>query len=606
MSRLGAEVGGDLTGVGSVDWPRSKLPPPVGHGSVPTSMIREAFQDLKRVRQIAVIAARHGFADVVERGGLWAVLGGKESVELSPEARAQSGARRFRSLLAELGPTFVKLGQVLSTRADLLPAEVVEELGTLQDQVGPIDPELVRTQIETSLGKPLTELYAHVEREPLASASIAQVHRARTIDGREVVVKVQRPNIAEQIRSDLSVLRALARALEAVVEEVGVYTPTGIIEEFDRAIVEELDFEHEAGNIRAFHRNHEQRPRVRVPLVIDALTTKTVLTMEFLEGAKLSQAQLEPAAKESLARLIVDTSFRQLFEDGLFHGDPHPGNLLVLNGGDPQAPTLALIDFGLVGRLTRPMQEQMVQLVLAVALKDSDSVARMLYRIGAPGSRANLVGFKADIDAILGQYLPTQLKDIDAKQLLRDLLDLAVKYKIRIPREYAILSRASVATEGILRSLYPGLNIGEVALPHAKKLLQDRVSPGELEGGLWKTVLRLSNAANELPTQLSQLMLDLEAGKLAITVQSEQMTELNRNLRSLAMVAFVGLCACGFIVGAFISFARADWNVAGVPLLGVLGVVAAGFLFGAASAWYLVAPRMQKVSLAKWLGRRPR
>ncbi|MBX7097574.1 MAG: phosphotransferase [Myxococcaceae bacterium] len=566
-------------------------------------MIREAFQDLNRVRQIAVIAARYGYADLLDRGGFWSKLGKKETVEPTPEARALSGAKRFRALLAELGPTFVKLGQVLSTRADLLPAEVVEELGALQDHVPPFPMEQVRAQIEGAFGKSLETLYARFDSAPIAAASIAQVHRATTVQGEEVVVKVQRPGIAEQIRADLSVLHSLASALEAVVDEAGLYSPTGIIEEFDHAIRDELDFLNEAQNIHAFHRNHRERPAVRVPTVIDALTSRTVLTMEYLPGVKLSSAKLTEAGKEHLAKAIVGTAFQQLFEDGLFHGDPHPGNLLVLDGSPPDAPVLALIDFGVVGRLTRGMQEQLVQLVLAVAIKDSESVARQLYRLGEPDRRANLVAFKADVDQILRQYLPTTLGEVNAKQLLRDLLDLAVKYRIRIPKEYAILSRASVATEGVLRSLFPGLNIGEVALPHAKKLLQDRFAPTQLEGGLWKAALRLSNAANELPTQFSQLMLDLESGRLTISVHSEQMKELNQNLRSLAMVAFVGLCACGFIVGAFISFARSDWVIGGVPALGVLGVVAAGFLFGAALAWYVVAPRLGKVSLARWLGK---
>jgi ubiquinone biosynthesis protein len=568
-------------------------------------VIREAFQDLNRVRQIAVIAGRHGFADVLDRSGMWAKLGRKEPVEQTPESRRETMARRFRMLLSELGPTFIKLGQVLSTRADLLPAEFIDELALLQDQVPPFPIAQVRQQITEAFHRPMEELFPTFDTEPIAAASIAQVHRAVTQDGLEVVVKVQRPGIAEQIRADLSVLRYIARALEAVVEEVGVYTPTGIIEEFDRAIHEELDFLNEASNIRAFYKNHQNRTGIRIPNVYDELSTRGVLTMEYLHGTKLSQAMagMTETGKQVLAQNLLENGFKELFEDGLFHGDPHPGNLLLLDGHPPENPVLALIDFGLVGRITKQMADTLISLIVAVAIKDSESVARLLYRLGAPDNRPNLLGFKNDIEAIIGQYLPTELSQINAKSLMRDLLDLAVKYKIRVPKEYAILSRASIATEGILRSLYPKMNIGQVALPYAKHLLQDRFDPSQLQGGMMKTLLRLQSAANELPMQLSQILLDLESGKFSVTVRSEQMEVLNKNLRALAVVSFSGLCACGFIVGAFISFASKDWTVAGVPTLGLFAVIAASFLFGVMMTWYLFGGTVRKLSLTRLLGK---
>ncbi len=564
-------------------------------------MIREAFQDLNRVRQIAVIAARHGFADLLERSGTWKVLGRKEQVEVAPEVRRASVARRFRMFLNDLGPTFIKLGQILSTRADMLPAEFIDELSTLQDHVPPMSTEALFRQLRESLGKDAKELFASIEEEPLAAASIAQVHRAVTHGGDEVVIKVQRPGITEQIRADLSVLHYLARLLEAVVEETGIYTPTGIIEEFDLAIHEELDFLHEAQNIREFHRNHKDRPYLKVPRVFDELTTRTVLTMEFIRGTKISQIDSAAHDKQTVARNLVEASFRQLFQDGIFHGDPHPGNILVLDDG-----VIALIDFGIVGRLTRQMQQTLVSLVMAVALKDSDSVARILYRVGVPDARANLVGFRNDIDGILHEYLPTTLGSINAQNLLRDLFDLAVKYRIRIPREYALLSRASISIEGILRSLSPDLQISELATPYARELLAEQYDPNMLQGGLLKAALRLQSVAQDLPVQLSQIMLDLESGKFSVTVKSDGLDRLNQNLRALGAIAFLGLCACGFVVGIFISFARHDWQVRGFPVLGLLGVVAVAMLFGAVMTWYLFGGRVGKISLTRLLKRRRR
>ena len=565
-------------------------------------MIKEAFQDLNRVRQIATIAARHGFGEWLERAGLFRMIGRREQVEVSEEARRASTARRLRLLLNELGPTFIKLGQILSTRGDLLPKEVIAELSTLQDQVPPFPLQEVMEQIRKSLGKPPEELFERIDPEPLAAASIAQVHRAVTRGGDQVVIKVQRPDIGDQIRSDLSILRGLARLLEAVVEETGIYSPTGLVEEFDRAIHEELDFLNEAANVRAFYENHRGREYVRIPRVFADLSSRTVLTLEFVDGVKISQVDLSKHDRAAIAHRVIEGAFQQLFVDGLFHGDPHPGNILVLEGD-----VLGLLDFGLVGRVSKQMQETLVMLVLAIALKDADSVARLLYRVGVPDGRANLSAFKNDIAQILGQYLPTTLGAINTQVLMRDLLDLAVKYRIRIPKEYAILSRASVATEGILRSLHPDLNVTEVALPYAKQLLAGRYDLGQLQGGLLRTLLRLQGLASDLPVQLSQILLDLESGKFTVNVKADQFDRMIGSVRSAAVIAFLGLCACGFIVGAFIAFApQQPWMLGGVPGLGVVGIAATAALFGATFTWYLFGGRFHKVRLARFLKRPPR
>jgi ubiquinone biosynthesis protein len=560
-------------------------------------VIRSAISDLNRLRQIAVIAGKYGFAEFVERTGLRKQVPDAR-LEHEDSVRSMTVARRFRMMLAELGPTFVKLGQVLSTRGDLLPADFIEELSVLQDRVPPFEMDEVRKQIASAFGRPLEELFAQFEPEPLAAASMAQVHRATLRDGTSVVVKVQRPGIAERMRADLSVLHAVARALEAVVEEVSVSSPTGIIEEFERAVHDELDFLNEAANIRAFARAHEGRPSVKIPRVYDELSGRAVLTLEFLDAPKLSTAKLDESGKQRLARIILEDAFKQIFEDGLFHGDPHPGNLLVFAEG----PILALIDFGLVGRVTRQMQETLVSLVLAVALRDSESVARQLYRLGTPDSRANLHAFKSDVDAILNTYLPGAIKDVNAKLLLRDLLNLAVKYRVKVPREYAILARASVAIEGVLRSLFPDMPIGEIFLPYAKALLAERYDPTHLQGGAMRALLRLQTAANELPLQLQQIMLDLEAGKFTVSVRDEQIESLNSNLRALAVVIFAGLCACGFIIGTFLAFAPKQWELAGIPVLGLLGIGASVLLFSTAVVRQVVGG-FRRVSIRRFFRR---
>ena len=566
-------------------------------------MIRKAFKDLSRLRQISLLAIKHGFGEMLDRSKLWDVLGRREATDAPPETKRETAARRFRLLLADLGPTFIKLGQILSTRPDLLPTEYIDELSKLQDAVPPEPMAHVLEQIEASFGRPVNEVFRSVEETALASASIAQVHKAVTLEGVEVVIKIQRPGIIERIAADLDLLYYAARLLEAVVEETGIYTPTGIIEEFDRAIREELDFLNEANNIREFHRNHKDRPYLVIPRVYDELSGRTVLTLEFLKGDKISNIELDKHDRKKLATAIVEGAFRQLFDDGLFHGDPHPGNLLVLEGD-----RVGVLDFGIVGRITKQMQENLILLVLAVSLKDSDTVARLLYRVATPDARANLGAFKTDIQAILDRYLTkgAELQDIDARHLIPELLNLAVKYKIRIPKEYAILSRASIAIEGIMRWLYPQMNVGEMAVPYAKELLVGRYDTNDVGGTGMRTLLRLQTLANDLPTQLSQILLDLEGGKFSVNVHIDELAKVTASIKMLGLVVFMGFIACGLTVGAFISFSRIDREIYGVPLMGAVALISIGALFGTAMSWTFLAGRIRKISLARLFNRRRR
>lgn len=557
-------------------------------------MIRQTVQDLSRLRVIAVTAARHGFSEWLERSRIWELLGRKEKVEVNPAERVASAARRFRLLLADLGPTFVKLGQILSSRPDLLPASFIEELSTLQDAVPPMSAEEMRVQVETALGKPIAEIFGAFDTTPMSSASIAQVHRARTREGDDVVVKVQRPRIAETIRADLDILRYVAMLLEAVVEETGVYTPKGIIEEFDRAIHQELDFENEAKNLRLFLELHKDRPSVVIPKVYDALSKRTVLTMEFVKGVKITEIDTALHDPRKITELILEESFKQLFVDGVFHGDPHPGNCLVTDDG-----RLALLDLGLIGRLSRSMQDTLIVLILAISLKDADSVARQLYKVGVSDTRINLHAFRADINEVLERYAGLRLQDLDATNLLRDLLDLAMKYKIRVPKEYALLSRASVAIEGTIRRLYPDMDVLAVAMPYAKKLLYDRFNPGNFSGTTLRALLQLQGFVQDVPTQLSQILMDLEAGKFSVTMRSEDVVDLARNVRWLGVTLFLGMMAGAFIVGAFIIGARLPWELYGVPVLALIAIACAFSAVGAAFTWFMLAGRIGKISLRK-------
>jgi ubiquinone biosynthesis protein len=558
-------------------------------------MLGRAFQDLNRLRQISAAMARHGFGAYLEKMRLRDVLGREAPPPGQPlPTPDRKTAARFRTMLGELGPTFIKLGQLLSSRPDILPAHWIEELEALQDACPPVSIEEVRRQIERGLGRPVEALFAELDPVPLASASIAQVHRAVTHRGEAVVVKVQRPRIREQIEADLDLLYEFARLLEAVIEETGIYTPSGLIEEFDRTVHEELDFSNEARNAKAMAAAAEGREIIVIPRVHSDLSSSTILTLDYVEGVKVSDVTAEAGFDlEQVARNIIEAAFRQLFEDGLFHGDPHPGNILVLPGN-----RIALLDFGLVGRLTRAQQEALVTLLVAIALRDPETVARVLNRIGVPESRTPIAEFREDIRGILDRYLGLKLDEIRTATLLRDLLDLSVRHRIRIPKEYAVLAKASITIEGIIRRLYPKLDILDVGLPYAKELLLSRFNPGDASGVLMKSLLKLQSLSEDVPAQLSQVLVDLEGGKFRVNVHSDAIDRIGGHVRALGVMVFLGLLAAGFTVGAFVILATDGPRLAGLGAL-----AAAALLSGVAAAYHLATLRFRKISVRRWLRR---
>src|SRR4051812_21009700 len=562
----------------------------------------QAVQDLRRLREISVVVVRHGFGELWDRAKIWDVLGRREVHAPAREAARATTARRFRDTLAELGPTFIKLGQILSSRPDILPKDFISELSSLQDSAAPMPVDLVFKLIEQGLGRPVPELFGSIDPTPMASASIAQVHRARLSSGEEVVVKVQRPGIEEQIRSDTDLLFYLARFLEGVIEETGIYTPTGIVSEFRAAMLLELDFENEARNIEEFARNHAERPYVVIPKLYRELSCSTVITMQELKGVKLN-AVLEArdargVDRKALARHVMEASFHQLFSDGLFHGDPHPGNVIVMEG-----TRIGLLDFGLVGRLSRQMQESIVLFVLAISLRDPDTVARLLYKVGVPDERINLHQFRHQIHDLLDRYMGLKISEVDSGVLMSELVDLAMKYRIKVTKEYAVLSKAAATTEGIVRQLDPELDVAQAALPWAKQLLFERYSPGSMSGGFLRLLLQLQGFLQDTPQQLSQILMDLEGGKFNVTVRNEDLARLNTNLKALGILLFAGMLASGLIVGAFSLVGRASQGAESTvwPVPALIGLSLSAMLFGAALTWTLLSGRLKKISVRRFL-----
>lgn len=508
-------------------------------------ILRYAVSDLSRFGRITAVLIRHGFGQLAANIGLTSkAAGGRSTEELARDPRGT--AERLRAVFEELGPTFVKLGQVMSTRPDILPPAYIIELSRLQDQSTPMEFADVRSQVELSLGGSLEQLFERFEPQALATGSIAQTHLARMPDGRDVVVKVQRPGLRDIIRSDLDLLRILARLLEATIEEMGLYRPTDIVEEFERALNDELDFLVEAGHLALFGELCAERREIWVPEVI--VSRREVLVMERIPGVKITDVEPSTPRAHKLAKALLDLSYAMLFEHGAFHGDPHPGNLLVT--ADDR---IGLIDFGLVGRLSRQQQDVLVALIIAVVAGDIDGIARAVMQLGRPMGRVPLREMRDDIAEIRARYLRSSLGEVDMSQFVLELLEAGQRYRIRVPADYAILTKATVSMEGVVRRLAPELDIVATLTPYSRKLLVQRYGPQRLSQSLLSGALGMSGMMRELPVQLNQLLMDLEYEGLRVTVENEPLGDLRRSLNVLGTKIALAMLAAGLFGSVIIS-----------------------------------------------------
>ncbi len=557
--------------------------------------VKTAVKDIIRLREISTVLTKHGFAAVVYGTGLGRFL--PDGEENAIEAKFESTddligddpadtAVRFRMVLEDLGPTFVKLGQIMSTRPDIMPQAFIDELRHLQDRVPPLEYEEVKTAVEENLGKPLDELFAEFKEKPIGAASIGQVHRATTHDGRDCVVKVQRPGIATMIRSDLDILYTAARILEATIQEVELYTPTAIVKEFEKAILSELDFTQEARNIREFGQNFEEVSEVNVPEVYDDLSNDRIMTLEFIDAKKLSQ--VEPGTKYAKQVLdnLLDAMVKMVLDDGFFHGDPHPGNIMVRKDA-----TLVFIDFGLVGRLSAGQQDDLVLLIISVLTGDVEGISRVLLKMGQPVGRVSLREFKQDIVRIRDEYLLSNLSDINVSQFVQECTSAAQRHRIRLNPNYAVLTKAAATIEGIMRTLVPDLDIMEVGMPYARDLARRRFTAKRVMQGMMTSAMGVSGFVTQVPQQLDQILMDLEGGNLTLAVKNPAIDDMGKHLNTLGTRLFLGVMASGLSITAAILLVPHDFDVYGISVGMVIGILLAGtatLFFWWALSWHVV------------------
>jgi ubiquinone biosynthesis protein len=524
-----------------------------------------AARDIGRVRDISAVLVRHGFGEVASRLGL---RKRPEPTDGSSELTKASTPVRLRRVLEDLGPSFVKLGQIMSTRADLLPPDLIAELGKLQDSAPRVPFEAIRERVEQSLGASLSEVFESFDETPLAAASIAQVHRAqlKTDAGPvDVVVKVQRPGIAQTVSSDLDLLHSLALLLERTVSESRIYAPTGMVQQFDRAITSELDFTMEAENAVRFARNFEGDTRVCFPTVFRQASTKHIITLGFLDGKKIGDAVASGYSGHELARIAMDIIIKQIFDHGFFHADPHPGNVLVL--GTPTAPIYALLDLGMVGRLSARMRDLTVDMMVAAVREDYEGVADSLYALATPTRKIDMVAYRAQVALLAERYMNRPLKDINMSKLVQDLVSTGARFGLEIPPDFLLVGKALMTIEGIGKQIAPDLDIMAEARPFFLEILRKRYSPERIGADLLRRVERLSGAAVALPDQVREVLDDLRTGRLTFQVSHPTLKvsadHLGRRMFTAIVAGFL------FLAAAILLAAGKDW-----PAIGAMGLAA--------------------------------
>ena len=505
--------------------------------------------DLRRLEEIVSVLIRHGFGELMSNAGLERFVPKKARIQ---EGEG-SGAARLKRAMIELGTTAIKLGQMLSVRPDIMPSSVVAEFQSLQDNVPPVPFEQVREVLLEELGSDWEQTLIQIDPAPLASASIAQVHLATLKDGQEVAVKVQRPGIAKKVRSDLHILYTLAQLIEGQIELPGVYRPVEIVEEFESALLAELDFRAEADNAQRLRdRLARTHPDVVIPDVHRELSTERVLILDRIGGGPSSQVKPTDPHGPAFARTIIECFVAQVFEHGLFHGDPHPGNLRILEDG-----RLALLDFGVIGALTEDMRKTAATTFMALVLKDAESLALTIYRSGANRGRVNLRTLRTDVARAMDKYHGASLSDLGEKASLTEFIDIASRHGIRLPREFALLARTTALVEGLVQKLLPDTDIAVELEPQARILIERYFTPNAVMPRVSRMLLQTQSSLNDLPLQLNQILLDLENGQLEVVQRDPDAAVLRREVRHAGTKIATAICLTGFAItgAAFVASA---------------------------------------------------
>ncbi len=533
-------------------------------------------RSLGRISEIAQVAVRHGFGYFFHRNRLTDLLpgDGRQALDGVPSERG----RHLRELLDELGPTFVKFGQLLSMRPDILPPDIIAELRGLQDDVSPFPYAQVEEVIRLELGQPVERLFRDFDSVPLAAASIGQVHRATLPNGRDVVVKVQRPGAQRQIEGDLNLMYQASRMAKERVRALDFIDAEGLVDEFARSIRQELDYRLEARNADTFRKNFAGHPNVRIPQVYWSYTRPRVLTLEFLDGTQLADVELlgwTTDQRHRLAEVLAEAWMTMIFRHGFFHGDPHPANVLVF-----EPDRIGLVDFGQAGRLTEEDVSKATGLFIDVANENIEALPKRLEELGVRYPKEREEEFTAELRELFYRYYGSSLAEIDPQQVIREVFAMIYRMNLRLPTRFVLLDKAIATLGSVGIELSPDFNVFEVAKPYARSLMLGRYTPARVAARARRESINLARIARDLPYQVHDILEEVRDGQIEVGFVHKGLDEFMGKLDVAFNRLVIALVVASGLIGSSMLgiFAEDGPEMLGLHVLSVVGFVLSGLL----------------------------
>ncbi len=548
---------------------------------IPISVL--SYRHIRRYREIISVLAKYGFGEILAKLDLRKYLGRRLPLFKTPtEIAALSHWERVRLALEELGPTFIKFGQIMSTRPDMVPRELIEELEKLQERVPPFPTVEAKRIIEEELGRQVEDIFADFDEGPIASASIAQVYKAVLRSGEMVAVKIQRPGIARTIEVDLEIMKHLATLIERHIKGLDTLRPVAMVEEFARVIRKELDFGLEAAHIRRFARNFHSDRRIHVPHVYNDLSSAKVLTMEFIQGYKVSDITTSSKCEEQninidpkvVASRCADLILTQVFEHGFFHADPHPGNIRVLKGN-----VICFLDYGMMGSLSLQHRDALADMLIGITTCDVAKITKTIQKLSGYTTRVNRESLEQDISDILDIYAYRSLKELEIGNLFQNIMNTIVKYRLNVPRDFYLLAKALVTMEGIGRSLDPEFNAVEHARPFARRMVYAKMIPGRLTRDLISSLLDTRALIHEFPSEAREILALVREGELQVKFRHDGLEPMLKTIDKGTNRISSAIVLAALIIGSsliVLSGVPPRWH--DIPLIGLIGFMLAGLI----------------------------
>lgn len=546
-------------------------------------LFESTFRNINRTRAIINILLKYGFEDVVTNTPLQKVIPNKLLIKWTREERHVNESTRWervRMACEELGPTFIKLAQILSNRPDLVPQELILELQKLQSDVAPTPFPILKERVEKELGKPLYEVFEYFDEKPLGSASIGVVHKAKLLSGEEVVVKVRRPKVARIMHEDLEIIKYVVSKADKYLEEQGMPNAMDAVLAFEGSMLKELDYKNEGKNIESFRNFYKKHKNFYVPKAYRSISTERVLIIEYVEGCKITDLKqlkewnLDP---KTIAEVGMDVYLMQIFEFGYFHSDPHPGNILVKPDG-----TLILIDFGMLGKLIKPDKFAFANVMIAMGREDAQAMAKNLKKLAIEDDIDDMKLLEYDLAEIIDEYANVPVADSSIEDMIEALQAVMYKYKMRVPGGVFLIFRALAVLEGIGKIMHPNFNISSFVIPYGVKIIKEQYAPKEILDTTIYKASEILTLLSSIPSEFSTILKKTRKGDIRLKVEHQGygllLNRMDRIVNRLILTFIIIALVLSSAILALADFPASQMSELGIPGLSLVGFISAAFL----------------------------